>query len=232
MPKRKKFRLPFTKKVSNIDTSHTAKPLEIVTTSKQLYRSIVNLPLYLFIDATVDEKLNSIVISGYPEQNEIESAWQELLTQYNEAMGDNESRLYFSLHKQILQREIDLQRVNLGVEILRGCYVKEIETFLNGIFFTAITLDPEDRESYYRILDTFLNRSKSITLDLDLKRMQYESIKAKNKDKESKPTREYFISIRMNLSNHAKFEVTDKISVFEFCQRVQELNKYCESLTK
>lgn len=221
--------LPFSKK--GTQQRPAAKPLTV-------FQSISELPLYLFIDAIADDKISGIIKSGYPAPEQLEAAWQEILLQYNEAMGDGESRLFFSLHKQILQKEITLRQVRLALEMLteperltpKG--ILKFQDFLNGIFFSTVQIDPEDPDDYQDKLQVWKNQSASIMLAIDLKRIEYDAIKNKKKSEGQKPDRAYFQTILLNLSDYVKYEVDDKISVFEFCERIRRLNNFLESRGK
>lgn len=201
-----------------------------------MYRHISECPLYLFIDALVDEKIHSIVVSGNPDEQQIGQAWAELLMQFHESMGDNESRMFFSLHKQILQKEIDLKQVSLALAMLAGdnenvpCFIPQLLTFLNELFYSNLELYPDDPEDYYHKLNIFRNKSASIRMNIDMKRIQYDSISDKRKGAGQKPDRPYFQTILLNLSGWRQYEINDRISVFEFCELVNRLNKYLETV--
>ncbi len=210
------------------------QPAPSVETSPSaiLYRNIVDLPLYLFIDAMVDDKIHSLVISGHPSEHELMEAWGEIVVQYNEAMGSADARMHFSLYKQILQKKIELKQVIEAVNILRIEYVPKILNFLNGLFYVNVTLDPADREAYENKLVSFLNRSRGIVLAIDMKTLQLDAIEKKNSGNAKKPDRKYFQSWLLNLSDHAKYEITDNILTFQFTERVRRYNSYVEELNK
>lgn len=198
----------------------------------KLYTSIVDLPLYLFMDAICDEKLHSIVISGYPTPDELERAWEELLHQHNEKMGDAESRLMFSLFKQILQRDCELKMIDIALAILVDSYVPRLVEELNGIFHVSFSLDFSNRQDYDQKLQVFRNLKGSVKMTRDLKQLQYDSIKKKKESSNKKPDREYFQTMLLNISDFAKYEVNDHVSVFTYCERINRLTKFLESLDK
>lgn len=232
MPKRIKQRWPFTKKDSNINISKQDSHLQETIPSATLYRNIIDLPLYLFIDAIVDDKIHSIVISGDPSPKELHAAWSEIIVQYNESMGNADARLHFSLYKQILQKKIDLELVIHAVTILRREYVPEMLKFLNELFYCNVVLDFMDRDAYENKLISFINRSKGIVLAIDMKTIHLEAIEKKNSTQSKKPDRKYFQTMLLNLSDHAKYEINDRISTFQFCERIQRLNHYIEEINK
>jgi hypothetical protein len=200
-----------------------------------VYQSIAELPLYLFIDAIVDDKISSVVKKGIAPAADIQRSWEELLLQYNEALGDSESRLFFSLHKQILQKEIDIRNVECALimlaapEKLPESGIKKFQDFLNEILFSDVHLDPDDMDDYQDRLQVWRNMSASIKMARDLKRIQYDAIKEKKKTQGQKPDRTYFQTTLLNLSDYAQYPVTDQISTFEFCERFRRLCKFLDS---
>lgn len=209
------------------DSTSTDRSTPKGSSSSTIYRHINEIPLYIFIDALVDDKIHGLVVAGHPTEDELYAAWADLMIQYNEGLGDNESRLFFSLHKQILGKEITLQQVDFAIEVLRGVFVPEVLTFLNGVFFTCIEYDPLDEDDRDRKLTVFRNQKASIRMAIDMKRIQYDAIK-KKKSEGGKPDRTYFQTILLNLSDYAKYEINDKITVFQYCERLRRLNKFLE----
>lgn len=195
-----------------------------------VYRHISEIPLYLVIDALVDGKIHGIVVSGHPPEKEVEAAWADLVVQYNEGLGDSESRLFFSLHKQILQKEITLQQVELAITMLRGSHAPELLEFLNGVFFTQVRIDETDAEDRERKLNVFKNQKASIRMAIDMKRIQYDAIKRKKQSAGNRPDRAYFQTMLLNLSDFAKYEVTDRISTFQYVERVRRLDKFLQKV--
>src|SRR4029079_10802111 len=64
-----------------------------------LYTSIHKLPLCRFIDVAVDEHFHSLVISGNPSPEEMKSAWDDILLQYNDAIGATKGNKSISAYK-------------------------------------------------------------------------------------------------------------------------------------
>lgn len=175
-------------------------------------------------------------MQGCPTEQELEGSWQEIETQYSEAMGSGDHRVYFSLHKQILQKEISLRQVNLAIMYLQNIEqvkkhpagVVTFEKFLNETFYTDVHLDLDDEEDYDERIGVWRNMKASILLNIDLKRMEYDAIGEKLKSGGSKPTRAYFQTILLNMSDYAGYLVDDKMSTFEFCERFRRLEKFLE----
>jgi len=198
------------------------------------YQNISELPLYLFIDASVDDKISGLVKTGFPTEMEIQGIWQEIMIQFNEAMGDNESRRIFSLHKQIKSKDVTRDLINKALFMLRHPDrltpkgIAKFEKFLNDTLYSNIVLDLEDKDEYEDQLQVFKNMAASITLAIDMHMIEYKALKDKKKSVGQKPDRIYYQTVLLNLSDHAGYEVTDKISTFEFCERFRRLNNFID----
>lgn len=223
MPKKTRYRLPFTKKQENGNTATPSAPAQQDIPSNKWYQSITELPLNKFIECTVDGNLSALVISGFPLKDQLLLAWAEINEQYGDAMGDNDHRLYNKLFKDIAIHSMDFRQIHALIEILRNHRYKPFEARLNSLLYTNF-LFANNRQ---KELDTCERLSKSISVKIDMKSAQLEALKAKQV-KGSKPTREYFFTWLITLSDHAHYPVPDTITVFEFCARIKRLNQFVD----
>jgi hypothetical protein len=180
----------------------------------------------------VDDNLYALVICGKPEDDELLAAWLQIQGEYADAIGDSEHRMYVSLFKEITILGTNLQLIEYAVEILEKLYSKEFADRLNKLLNTSFQFDPADPVKYKATLKNCLMRSRSIKINLDLKRIQMEAIQEKMKEPGKKPSREYFQSILITLSNHVKYQLQDNITVYEYCNRLQRFNKEHDEITK
>lgn len=206
--------------------------MQTTTQSAKWYRHITELPLNRFIDVIVDENYAALIITGYPAQEELHAAWAVIQGEYADAIGDNEHRMYVSLFKEVSVLAINLQLINSAVEVLEKIYSAELASRLNKLLLTQFKFDPSDPEKYKATLKSCIMRSKSIKINLDLKRIQMEAMQKEHKEPGAKPSREYFQSILITLSDHAQYQIQDSMSVFEFCNRIVRFNHYCEQAKK
>lgn len=197
--------------------------------SNTFYRSIIDLPLRNFITCAVDGNLSALVISGFPNPLELELAWVDIQQEYSDAIGHNEAKLYISVLKEIILTEGKLSLIETTVKILSQIHSVELCKQLNKLCETSFAFDPENEEKYFNELQRCINRSKSLKIKADLKRGQFEAIKKKFEGKGEKLTREYFASILITLSDHAKYPVTDSITVYEYAERLRRFNLFIES---
>ena len=225
-------RWPFIKKENLISTAKPPQPLPTITPSGKWYQNITELPLSRFIDVTVDGNVYALVISGKPTLNDLETTWENISTQYSDAMGDSEHQLYLSLYKEIHILTATYKSIFDIVEILRGFPHEGLKTELNSLVGTSFKFDYADPEKYHNELDRCLKRSKGLKIQLDLKLKSFEAISAKFKDNAGKPTREYFYSVLITLEDYSKVRLDENITVFQFCERVKRLNKHIKSMEK
>lgn len=208
------------------------RPLPAATPSSSLYRSISELPLAAFRICIVHGDLSALVISGDPTEDEISKAWDDIRQQYADAIGDHDHRLATSLYKDIAILKYRYKSVILLVDLLQDAYMKELADELNDLLATTFPFDPHDTDQYLNDLQRCVKRTKAILLELEVKEQQYKNITAANGKKGSRPTDEYFLAILITLSDHAKYQVNESITVFEFCERLKRYNHYVETLQK
>ncbi|HEY4112187.1 hypothetical protein [Puia sp.] len=232
MQKKKGRQLRYIKSKANGTTSTPLPPSDKAFLSRRLFRHINELPLYIFIDCLIDRRLSGLVISGVFTEEELAAAWFILVDQYNAAMGDTDGRLYLSLYKTIVLKEIDIKMIHDIVGVLNIVYDADLAQKLNSLIGASFKFNPLDVEGYKKMLQRCLNRSKGLQLDLDRRRLEFDTLKAKNQGEKIEPTREYFQTVLINLSDYAKYPVDDKITTFEYCERIRRLTKYLETVKR
>lgn len=218
------FRWLFIRKRANGSTATHSTPTEIATQSSKWYRNITDLPLNKYIECVVDENLAALIISGLPTQEQLESAWLEIAEKYAEIMGDAEHMMFIKLYKELVYLNIEYQQILSLIEVLTIVAYKPFEQKLNELLFTNFSFT-NNRE---KELDTCFRLSKSTLLKIDMKKAHLDALKAKTDSNDKKPTREYYQSILITLSDHSKYPVLDTITTFEFCERVKRFTQFVE----
>lgn len=223
MPKKTKYRLPFTKKAENGATATPSKRMQQGAPLSSWYRTIHQLPLCKFIECAVDGNLAALITSGLPSEDQLLLAWAGIYEQYADVMGDNDHKRLTTLFKEITTLSIEYRQIHCLIEVLTNHRYPPFERRLNMLLYTNFKF----AENRQKELDTCRRLSKSILVKVDLKTAQQEALKLKLSTG-NKPTREYFFTWLINLSDHAGYQVTDTITVFEFCERVKRYNKFIE----
>jgi len=236
-----KKRWSFGKKDVIINSAPTPDPIP----PSSIYHSIHNLPLHRFIDCIVDHNLHSLRIEGNPTELELNEAWNNILIEYTEAIGNHEYKMYISLYKEIsllksTYKQIEILAGEVMVDeetgertggILRFIYSEYLCKELNRLLKTSCRFNWDDQASYQEELSKCMRRSKSIKISIDLKLIRFDAIEQKQKGKEGKQyTRAYFDSMLINLSDRAKFEINETITVSKYCERIKRFSQYVESV--
>jgi hypothetical protein len=218
------FRWLFTRKQANGSTATPSTPIETATQSNKWYQKISDLPLNKYIECVVDGNLSALVISGYPTQEQLEASWFEIVEQYAEAMGDAEHRMYIKLYKELVYLNIEHKQIISLIEVLTIVVYKPFEQKLNELLFTNFSFTANREKE----LDTCYRLSKSTLLKIDMKKAQLDGLKEKGEDTDKTPTREYFQSILITLSDYSKYPVEETITTYQFCERVKRFTQFVE----
>lgn len=226
---KKKSPLRFIRKRDHTRYDQPLKPLPMGSplSSARLYHRITQLPLSNFIDCDIDENFSSLIIEGEPTEEELLYAWLLIKTQYADVIGNQEYVLYKNACRDLNVLKITLIEIETLVSLMRKVYSPKIGERLNKLLKSNFRFNVDDPEQYKRDLDGCITRSGSTKIMIDIKAALMSSMEGKQ-EKGQKPTREYYHKMLISLSDHAKYELTDKISVFDFCERVKRYNKYCE----
>jgi hypothetical protein len=196
----------------------------------KFYSTIHQMPLDRFIDCMVDDNLHALIITGNPPEYELNKAWNSIRQDYADKMGDHEYSLYLQLFKEINVIDANINLVHKLVEVLRVAYVKEFADKLNSVLITNYQFDITNLPEYDRLLDLCYNKTGGLKIRLDMLLINFKAIQEKNAGKGNAPTRDYFLSLLVTLSDHAGYMIPDSISVFEFCERIIRAQKKNEMI--
>jgi hypothetical protein len=225
MQRNTKRQWPFTKMITESGSMKTHLPPPIP--SAKWYHSIETLPLSKFIDAAADDNLRALIIEGNPTDLQLKEAWSIICQEYADASGDMAHKHYLKAWIEIIQVSVKLETIEGMIDVLSVAYYKPFADRLNKLLRTSYPLDYTKPDQYKKELKACFMRSRGIKIDLDLKTIRFEELNKKKAatGDNKKPTRAYFYSYLITLSNHAGYQVNDQITTFEFCERVRRLNK-------
>jgi len=195
--------------------------------SEKLYRSITKLPLYIFKECVDTGNLSNLIISGAPTDTEIRQAWKTIIQEYADAIGSNEYRLYLNIYKELTMLQITYETIKVLILILELTDDEKAVKELNWHLGTSYAFK-ENKQAELKICE---GRNKSNKVAIDLKLIQFEEIEKKHKAGQgSKLSSAYIDSVLITLSDHSKYNVDDRITVFSFCERIKRLNTYRETM--
>ena len=118
------------------------------TPNASYYTSIHKLPLERFVDVLVDKNLQALVINGNPTLSELQDAWDEILFQYEQAMGSQNLQHYLEAWTKVQACQLRYNRIDALVATLKQCYVKEFADRLCRLTHKSFQYDPGNLEAY------------------------------------------------------------------------------------
>ncbi len=220
MSKRKRFRLQFSEPQRDF-----ASPSPSQVPLSKYYSSIHQLPLNRFIDCMVDDNLHALVISGDPNMSLVAEAWNDIREQYSLCIGNSQVSNYVKRLNEINQLKANIDMIYELIQVLRHRYVKRFADRLNDLLFTEFVFDISNLTEYDKLLNGCYNRTAGLKMRLDMLIINFKAIQEANQVNYKKPTREYFLSMLVTLSDFAQFMIPDTITVFEFCERIKRANE-------
>jgi hypothetical protein len=224
MQKKTKLQSLFTRKETNTGSAPLRSQSKTDTRSANFYQSIQEIPLRNFIDAQVNQNISALIISGFPDKSNLIQAWNDIQDQFAAAIGDNHYKLFNNTFKKLVELKTDYSNALRFIKILKTVYVKKFADELNIILSAKFNFDYSDLEKYQKEISRAENICKGIKINIDLKQIELDSIKAKSGD--TKPTREYYLNVLIACSNHVQFRLDDSITTYEFCKRLKDLNEF------
>lgn len=229
----------------NENTQEPPNPLNI-------YRSIYTLPLRVFRLCVVDKDLKGLVISGNATAEALTAAWNNILLEYAEAIGEGEYKIYISLYREVsaLKNDYDFilnliegmrtsQRLYnefAGFDVLQDEVIKSQKSIakkLNAALRLTCSFNPKDEATFQEELNKCTRRTSGLKMKLDVKTITYNALKKKDEGGEkSAMDHSWFDNVLVTISDYAKYDIDENISVSKFCERIKRYNAYCETLEK
>lgn len=214
---------------SSITNSPMPSPAAVIL--PKLYRSIYQLPLHRFIDCMVDKNLYALVISGNPTLAELEKAWGDIRLEYADKMADFEYKVYLSLFKEINTLKGDIDTIRELINIMKETYTDQFAKKLNKLLITNFTFSPPFTEAYDKLLNRCYNMTGALRLRLDMQISNFKAIEEKHKGN-ADPTRDYYLSLLITLSDNAGYALPESMTTFEFCERMARAHAKTEQIKK
>ncbi len=232
MQRKKKKQWLFTKKDSSTGIAKSEPHTQTTIPLCKWYQNINELPLKRFIDCICDSNIYALIITGHPKMEELEHSWNEIKLQYADLIKDHEYRHYINQVNEHSRLEITYQQVLSLLAFLKDNYHKKFADMLNQKLGSSFQFNVNLPEDYDKDLKRAKTRSGGLKIQVDLKALQLAGLEKRfgeNNDGK-KMTRESFQSVLIALSDHKQYRITDDITVYEYCIRVQNLNREVEQM--
>lgn len=200
--------------------------------SASYYQTIFELPLFKFEEVLLTENLSALTITGFPTQEELFAAWQEIMCEYSEAMGNGEYRVTQRLMQEINDLEIKFQLINLGCQSLKNAYSKIMVDIINQHLRTKYEFK-WGNPKYIADIESCIRRAKGFKVTKELKQEQLKSIEAKMNAGESKQIdKNYFTQMLIILGRYNHYKINKDIFVNEYCTYVNDYASYVDAMDR
>ena len=192
--------------------------------SYKMYETIYDCPLSVYIDITVDNKLNSLVISGKPTTEKLEETKMKLVYDFTEASGGIDMKGYTSIVGQYHQQLNIITGFDFSIELIKvGRYEKALQ-FLNANGLNCSI--PETADAVDILLKSVEMKYKNRLAKFKEISTKYGELTAK---KTEKPTRQYYSKLIIALSTceAIKMQLNPKqMTVSDFAEYLNIYNEY------
>lgn len=206
--KKKIEQLPSTELSQETLPSKTQDPSSAI-----LHRTCKTLLLYAFIEAYCNDDLTFLVISGQPDDLELQNAWTEIISEYSSLIKNEKSGYLFDLAKQISLLEKNIQQVDKTTHFLHYRYDSEIAEQLRGMGYSICA--EYGTEEYFAELD--LINSLATTMVFDLGELEEEYKRLNNTATGAKQSEEDLHITIAGLSKYQGYRINPKeTTVLEF----------------
>lgn len=200
----------------------------------QFYRDIHRLPLDRFINITCEGNLEDLVISGTPTPEELKAAWGLIVEEYNLAITDGSPQggRIAELYKSIATNAAKLHTVQTLVPVMYEYFTPQFAKRVNKALGTSLRFDPLKRDEFEKTLQRCLERAKGFKVKISFDEAKLKTLLAESDKKATaeKPTRKYFASLLVNLSDYAGYLIRESdITTGQFVERVK---RYTDAITK
>jgi hypothetical protein len=171
-------------------------------------------------------------VSGFPSPHDLHVAWENIMTEYTESLGNSEYTMYVTLYKQVEILRLEYEMIKFLIEACRKHYSPMFCGELNRFLRLNLKFDISNTDLYFADVDKCERRSKAKKIQLDLKLIEFEEIKNKFSNGGKPIDKKYFTSVLIILSKHNNYRITKSIFVNEYCEYMRQFNLYCEQMNK
>jgi hypothetical protein len=196
------------------------RPLNI-----SLYDSCYTCPLSVYIDITVDDRLDRLIISGNPLREELEETKLKLISEFSEIAGGGEMKAYTNVVSDYYKQHNLINGLELSLNlILAGRFEKAIE-YLNERGGIKCSI-PKSEDELNALVDKVGMKLKNRIVKFKETNSRY---KALSSGKGGKPTRRYYnrLLIMLSTCEVVKMQLNPKtMTVAEFAEYLNVFNEY------
>ncbi len=200
-----------------------------MSTSRKLVQRLQEINVHDFVRCYAYGELNRIILDGEFTEEELLDQWEILQMMYFDEVGGLRFQNSFASYKQLLLMRTDVDSIILLRELLTKYYYKPFALELNEICETDYEFNPEDLENYLEEINEAADcQLRYLRMEIQLKEIELEHQKKEEENSEhttEEITEESFYENLIDLGNHSKIHLDDKISMFEYCKRIKKLKE-------
>lgn len=187
------------------------------------------MPLSVFIRCLCDNDLSAMLIDGEAAGDVLSEAWQNIYNEYLDLTAKNGNNEVLTLLQEFDSFFYKHAVIENTVTILRLYYEQDLINILKGYGY-HFQFNPEDPEKYHKDLDSVMQRSKRMILEMEIRRKQIESLQKANLG--AVINRQYFDEILVTLSKFSGYHVNeDLVTVSRYCAILNLYISHCKQLT-
>lgn len=197
----------------------------------EVYTSLSDIKLRVFIDCIVDSDYSGLIKSGNPSQADLSQAWKKIFFQYRDLMKNDQEMLYLTVLKELGQLEADISLLTCFLSIIeRQLAPSWMVKAVNEILESQYEFDPGKTEQFQKEINSARSRMKSIVIRKKLLDEQRKGLDSAIVSQGKGMDRDFFSTMLIILSDHAKYVISDNITAFEFCERFRRFKAHVDSI--
>jgi hypothetical protein len=182
----------------------------------------------------LNNNLSALTISGFPTPKQLSDAWENIMQEYSDALGNAEFTMYAKMFKEVEVMRLNYQMIEILISALRKFYSPKFCKELNEMLYVNFKFDINNTDNYFADLDNCQRRMGGLKMNLELKIIEFEEIK-KSFDKDGnkkKIDKNYFTSMLIVLSRVNGYRITKDIFVNEYCEYYKQAANETEQAKK
>lgn len=188
-----------------------------------MYDSCYTCPLSVYIDVTVDDRLERLAISGHPSREELEEARMRLVSEFSELSAASETAALAETAAAYYRRMTLIAGFETAFRLVSSGRFEGAAAFLNGNGVKCRA--PASAEELESLVKRIRMKLMNHHAKLKEERRQYEALSAHG----GKPTRSYYNRLLVSLSvcEAIKMQLNPaQMTVAEFAEYLNLFNEY------
>ena len=198
----------------------------------KLITDLEDLRFKSFIKAQVNKDLSVLIVEGKPTPQDLQAAWNELISQYHELVGNTDVVAYLKRMARIeaySAKVLHVEAICLGIEQVTDLpHVIEMLVKLLNIWGYSRQFTPESTQSDLKYIRNCNGNDRLKLKKIQIEQDEYEQKEAKKAQKQGKSDpKKDFMSLLHAIESHKKMVFDrDKLNMYDFAMYVNELKEY------